>query len=224
MYCVAVAILRFCNHLLAALGKFEFICADVVIANTAKMSSEPSCLINDRFRADARMMRDMLRARVYAAREYICQKLGFNGWSRDLHDNMEAYAFLIPEELFSNFTIVSNLKMFIEDVFSAHFLEVAVSSIMQDSSQDSIRESMGEDYDPERYCVDWHGSRCRDVELGPHIYFRLSFSGWVSHRIRKDPEVPEQLRGYRWEVRTEQPSESEIKQWAEISTAESHVE
>lgn len=189
------------------------------------MSSEPSCLLNDRFRADALIVRDMLRARVHTAKEYICQKLGFNGWSRHLHDHMEVYAFLIPQELFSDDAYIDQLKAFIERVFCAHFLNVVESVIMRDSSQDSIREAMGEDdYGPERYCVDWCGSRCRDVELGPHIYFRLGFSGWVSNRVMADPEFPVGLQSYRWEVRTEEPSESEIKQWAELSATESNIE
>lgn len=180
--------------------------------------SSSSFTTNDRFRADALMMRDMLRARVYSARTYITEKLGFDGWSRELHDHIEAYAFLIPRELYSDLALVDDLKKFIEDVFYAHFLDISEAWLMRDSSQESIREAMmGEDdYDGERYCVDWCGSRCRDVELGPHIYFRLGFEGWVSNRIRADPDVPERLRGMCWEVHTDHPSQHEMKQWATV--------
>ena len=213
MYSVAVAVLRLCNHLLLSIWENLNLFAHNVAA-TAKMSSS---LIDDRFRADAIMMRDMLRARVDSARTYVADKLGFDGWSRDLHDHMEVYAFLIPEEIYSDWALVGYLKKFIEDVFYAHFLDVSEASLMRDSSQDSIREAMGEDdYDGERYYVDWCGSRCREVELGSHIYFRISFDGWVSHRIREDPEVPERLRGISWEAHTDHPSQYEIKQWATV--------
>ena len=177
-----------------------------------------SSLINDRFRDDALMMRDMLRARVYAAKEYICHKLGFNGWSRDLHDEAEIYAFLLPPEIYENEVLVEAYKKFISDVFYAHFLTVIEVSVMRNTSQEAIREAMGEEkYDPERYCVDWCGSRCRDVELGPHIYFHIGFDGWVSNRVMTDPAPSDELRGICWQVLTEERDRSDMKQWAELS-------
>ena len=173
-----------------------------------------SCLINDRFREQAEKVRSMLRERVQAARDYVTEKLGFDGWSRDLHDHMECYAFLIPEELYSDWAMVGYLKKFIEDVFYTHFLDVPEVYIMPNSSYDSVKDVMGENSSGDKYTVDWCGSRCRDVDLGPHIYFRLCFDGWVSDRIRHDPVVPKRLAGLRWEVETDYPSQYETKQWA----------
>lgn len=179
--------------------------------------SSSSFTTNSRFRADAEAMRDMLRTRVYAAREYVCQQLGFNGWSRHLDDHGEVYAFVLPQEIYDDEVLVETYKYYIMNVFAAHFLSAEEISIMRDTSPSEIIRAMGEEaYDPERYHVDWCGSRSREVELGPHIYFRIGFNGGFSERVLPDPVVPEDIRNIRWNVVTEEHDQHYMKQWAEL--------
>jgi hypothetical protein len=72
------------------------------------------------------------------------------------------------------------------------------------------------DYDPERYEVDWCGSRSRQIELGPHIYFRLGFDGWVSNRVMTDPAPSHVLHGIRWQVFTDEHDPHHTKIWARL--------
>ncbi len=176
-----------------------------------------SLSILDRYAVQANMMRDMLEERMNDAMNYVTDKLGFNAWSRNLHDHEQQYAFLLPRAVYDNERLTRNLEKFISRVFHAHFLSVEESHVMFDSSNESIREVMGEVSD-DRYIVDWCGSRCRHVELGPHIFFRIVFSGWFG-RPRDDPEPPqlplnnsgEQIA---WEVKEEHESQYCQKQWA----------
>lgn len=165
--------------------------------------------LHDRFADQARQMKDMLAERVNSAMAYVNEKLGFNAWSRELHDDQQIYAFLLPNEVYDNERLTKNLWKFISNVFYAHYLSVEESHLMPDSSNESIREVMdNEGYDC--YEVDWHGSRSRRVELGPHLYFRLGFDGWIG-RPRSDPEPPQLPRNsdsgedIAWEVVTESP-------------------
>jgi hypothetical protein len=162
--------------------------------------------LHDRFIDEAIAVKRMLVDRVEAAMAYVNEKLGFNAWSRDLDDHQQVFAFLLPVEIYDNERLRGHLWKFINNVFYAHFLSVEESHLMLDSSNESILEVMGED-SCERYEVDWHGSRSRKVELGPHLYFRLGFDGWIG-RPRTDPEPPNmEIQGtdLAWEVVDESP-------------------
>jgi hypothetical protein len=160
-----------------------------------------SLTIHDRFIDEANTIKCMLADRVEAAMAYVNAKLGFNAWSRDLDDNQQVIAFILPVEIYDNEHLRGHLWKFINNVFYAHILSVEESHLMPDSSLESIFEVMGED-SCERYEVDWHGSRSRKVELGPHLYFRLGFDGWIG-RPCSDPEPPNMEIA--WEVVAETP-------------------
>lgn len=132
----------------------------------------------------------MLQQNIQAAMDYITEKLGFNAWSRELHDHEQMYGFLMPPEVYANERLRKNLWKFTSNVFYAHYLSVEETYLMPDSTNQSINEIMGEEIYDNRYDVDWHGSRHRRVELGPHIFFRLAFTGWFG-RDRADPEPPQ---------------------------------
>lgn len=159
-----------------------------------------SFIIHDTFHAEALEMQAKLEKRVEAAMNYASAKLGFNGWSRNLHDGLQAYAFLIPDDVFADSELVNTMEQFLINVFYDHFLSVDESFTMIDSSRDTIDRVMGEDHD--NYEVDWLGSRSRDIVLGSHIYFRLSFTGWLSMRMRPDTSVPSCIADLNWEVIT----------------------
>ncbi len=165
------------------------------------------------------MMLDMLEERINDAMNYVTDKLGFNAWSRNLHDHEQQFAFLLPRAVYDNERLTRNLEKFISRVFYAHFLSVEESYLMFDSSDESIRAAMGDDTH-DRYVVDWCGSRCRRVELGPHIFFRIVFSGWFG-RPREDPEPPQlpldsEGQEIAWEVEEDRPDQYTHKQWAKL--------
>ena len=148
----------------------------------------------------------MIEENVQSAMTYVNEMLGFDAWSRELHDDQQIYGFLLPPEVFNNERLTKNLLKFITNVFYAHFLRVEESYVMPDSSIVSIREIMGTEY-CDSYEVDWCGSRSRQVDLGPHFYFRLVFTGWLG-RLRVDPQPPSlEVHGeeLKWEIINEYP-------------------
>lgn len=102
---------------------------------------------------------------VIAALAYVKEDLAHEVWSRNLDDNDVSYAFCVPAALYANKKKCKLLKRWIKDIFA--YYGISTCCTWNDSSRPAgIGRSI--------YEVDWCGSRYRSVNIGPHMYMKLS--------------------------------------------------
>lgn len=90
--------------------------------------------------------------------------LGHDPWTRDLDDNAPAYALCVPQAVFDDDSLKSQLLGWLRTIFAQHSIGFTKATEWRASSADPVW------CESSLYLVDWYGSRCRRIDIGPHLY------------------------------------------------------
>ena len=118
-------------------------------------------------------MTEQLQANIEAAMAAVNAALGHDAWTRSLDDNIAAYGFCVPAILFDNKELCNQLLGWMRPLFATHNIRIATAEWRASSNTDDWSGLS-------QYQVDWYGSRCRFVGLGPHLYMELVKRGGKS--------------------------------------------
>ncbi len=158
----------------------------------------------------ASQINHMFSIHITKAMDWVTKEFGFNSWTRDLSDYEEAYAFVIPPELYYSESpkadkFRNTLNAWLHAVFNMHYIYIDVE--WRESSYDT-ENSM------QLYEVDWVGSRHRVINLGPHLYlqFRPRHTRSARPPIDAAPAaiVWPEGRPYKWSLVCEEPDQHTV--------------
>lgn len=130
---------------------------------------------------DAAADNERFMARVQKAMDYATAALTHDAWSRDLDDNVPAYAFCVPVAVYEDDALCTELEHWLARVFAIHYINLSTVEWRSSSEDEAFWHS--------RYDVDWCGSRSRSVNIGPHLYIVFG-PLLVSGKGPLDPDVP----------------------------------
>lgn len=106
-------------------------------------------------------------AQLGAAQAHVTSALGHEVWSRDLDDHMVCYAFCVPAAVYNNKRLCRALRRWLVAVFAWQEIE----------ARPTWRpNSILNEYDCSMYEADWFGSRCRSINIGPHLYLEFEMA------------------------------------------------
>lgn len=110
---------------------------------------------------------EVFMTQVNAAMDHVTSALGHEVWSRDLDDHIVSYAFCVSKSVYDNKRMCRALRRWLKAVFAHYGIDINTSKWLQSSDNK---------FDDSFYTVDWCGSRCRSVNIGPHLYLEPDWS------------------------------------------------
>ena len=152
----------------------------------------------------------MMNTLIDKAMQRITSELGFDIFSRDLSDYEHAYSIVIPKDLYYDESPTANdfrdtLERWVKAIFNTHYIYIETE--WRESSLDP-----DSDFSAPLYEVDCCGSRSREINIGPHLYFTCSMRCTATRRPPLDVAPASQVwpEGipYKWSVITEQPDDA----------------
>ncbi len=158
----------------------------------------------------ASQINHMIDILIDKAMQRITSELGFNIFSRDLSDYEHAYSIVIPKDLYYDESPAAHdfrdtLERWVKAIFNTHYIYLETE--WRESSLDPDSEFKGPLYE-----VDCCGSRSREINIGPHLYFTCSMRCTATRRppldVASAQEVWPEGIPYKWSVITEQPDEA----------------
>ncbi len=160
----------------------------------------------------ASQINHMMDILIDKAMQRVTSELGFNIFSRDLSDYEHAYSIVIPKDLYYDESPTAHdfrdtLERWVKAIFNTHYIYMETE--WRESSIDPDSEFSGPLYE-----VDWCGSRSREINIGPHLYFTCSMRSTATRRPPLDvapvSEVWPEGIPYKWSLIVEAPDESTV--------------
>lgn len=158
----------------------------------------------------ASQINHMMDILIEKAMGRVTSELGFNVFSRDLSDYEQAYAIIIPEDLYYDESPAAHdfrdtLQRWVKAIFNTHYIYIETEWRESSMNPDS-------DFSSPLYEVDHCGSRSREVNMGAHLYFTCGMRLTSTRRPPLDvapiAEIWPEGIPYKWSVISERPDEA----------------